>query len=255
MSDAAQPTPQPSSRLLQQVRSSYGRGTVPFGQAAMPAPPVVSVPTPDVMAAPANPPNSITEQLAVLDQVLTQVETQAVAQQPPAPVVTPTAQVAQPPAPPAPVATPTVDPSMAAAIPLAVDQATNTLNPAQPVGTTAKEAVVTVPEQPKVDAASGMQVVEYEPTPEISPEVASYLQKVEENQDQLPQEIVITGDATQLVSPAPTLRPVIVLPITPEIEAAGAKKSPQWSIRWLVEWSRRLMKAFSGKILYAEETS
>lgn len=253
MSDAAQPTPHPSSRLLQQVRSSYGRGTVPFGQAAMPAPPVVSVPTPDIMAAPANPPpNSITEQLAVLDQVLTQVETQAAAQQPPAPVVTPTAQVAQPPAP---VATPTVDPSMAAAIPLAVDQATNTLNPVQPVGTTAKEAVVTLPEQPKVDAASGMQVVEYEPTPEISPEVASYLQKVEENQDQLPQEIVITGDATQLVSPAPTLRPVIVLPITPEIEAAGAKKSPQWSIRWLVEWSRRLMKAFSGKILYAEETS
>lgn len=220
----------------------------------MSAPPVVSAPTPDVVATPSNSTNSIAEQLAVLDQVLTQVETQAAAQQPPAPpVATPTAQPAPPQTQPQP--TPTVDPSMAAAIPLAVDQATNTLNPVQPVGTTAKEAVVTLPEQPKVDAASGMQVVEYEPTPEISPEVASYLQKVEENQDQLPQEIVITGDATQLVSPAPTLRPVIVLPITPEIEAAGAKKNPQWSIRWLVEWSRRLMKAFSGKILYAEETS
>jgi len=51
---------------------------------------------------------------------------------------------------------------------------------------------------------------------------------------------------------APALKPVIILPITPEVEAVGAKKGPQWSVRWLVEWSRRLMKMFSGKILYAD---
>jgi hypothetical protein len=45
---------------------------------------------------------------------------------------------------------------------------------------------------------------------------------------------------------------VIVLPITPATEDAGERKNPKWSIRWLVEWSRKLMKAFSGKIIYRE---
>lgn len=216
MSDAAHPT----TSLLQQIRSSYVQGTGPLSVKVAPVQPVSATP-------------STQDQLAALDTVLTQVEAQLAAQQP-APV--------------------TPSPAIAAAMPLAIDQATNTLNPPTPGGTTAKEAIDrgTHVEQPPVDAGTGIQVVEVEPTPEISPEVAEYLQRVEQNDQQQPQEIVIAGDTAQLIPQAPTLKPVIVLPITPEVEAAGAKKNPQWSVRWLVEWSRRLMKMFSGKILYAD---
>jgi hypothetical protein len=142
---------------------------------------------------------------------------------------------------------------MTQAIPQAVDAAAQAASAVQQgAGTSRKEAAESVSlDQIAADAARGVQVVETEPTPEISPEVESYLEKVQENKDMAPPEIVIadTSQALPTNHQFPS-QPVIVLPITPEVEAAGAKKSPQLSIRWLVEWSRRLMKAFVGKIIY-----
>ena len=130
----------------------------------------------------------------------------------------------------------------------------DTLNPAYASGTTSKEAPSGITlERPAFDqAGGGIQHVEQEKNVEISPEVESFITKVAEHTDQLPQEIVI-ADQT---SPVPTTKylatPVIILPITPEIEKAGAKKAPQFSVRWLVEWSRKLMKAFAGRVIYRE---
>lgn len=227
--------------LLQQVRLSFGQGNSVLSQASPPIKPATV---------------STQEQLAILDRVLQQVE-QHVAIAVTAPVSSPVTE--SPPGSSVPPVSPPVQTlplqSMSAAVPLAVAQASDTLNPsvAMPVST-AKEAVErsAQPDMAKVDAGTGVQVVEYETTPEIPVEVESFLQRVEDNQDQLPQEIVIAGNAAQLINQPPALKPVIVLPITPEIEAVGAKKNPQFSVRWLVEWSRRLMKMFSGKILYSE---
>lgn len=214
--------------VLQKIRSSYVQGTSPLNTTSLSQVSPRMQPLVPPAAADAN--QALKDQLTVLDAVLSQIEAKVVAAQP------------------------VVSPVLSAAVPLAIDQATNTLNPVAPAVGTAKEAVNrgAQGEQLKVDAGSGIQVVEYEPSPEISPEVAEFLQKVEQNQNQQPQEIVIAGDVAQLLPQTPVLKPVIVLPITPEVEAVGAKKGPQWSVRWLVEWSRRLMKMFSGKILYAD---
>jgi hypothetical protein len=106
-------------------------------------------------------------------------------------------------------------------------------------------------EQFAADAATGVTAAESEPSPEISPEVESYLQKVEQQVDLAPPEVVIAdGSQTQPAGYQYPSQPVVVLPITQEEEKLGAKKSPKFSLRWLVEWSRRLMKIFVGKIIY-----
>ncbi len=99
----------------------------------------------------------------------------------------------------------------------------------------------------------GMQAVEFEATPEIQPELAEYLQQVEDTQNQMPNEVAIAQDQQQMVMQvAPIAQPVIVLPLTPEVEKAGEKRSSQFSIRWLVEWSRKIMKIFEGKVVYRD---
>jgi len=119
----------------------------------------------------------------------------------------------------------------------------------------AKETVESAASPDRVTGdAIGSGPIEIEPSKELEVpvEVESYLQKVAENQDQLPQEIVVADDGANFTTRDYPKTPVIVLPITPEIEQAGAKKSPQFSIRWLIEWSRKLMKVFSGMVIYRQ---
>ncbi len=109
----------------------------------------------------------------------------------------------------------------------------------------------TAPAQATVESGQSVQYVEYEPNPELPPEVEGFLNHVEQHADQAPKEIVI-ADITQSL---PTThhfpsQPVVVIPITPDAEAAGAKQSPKFSIRWLVEWSHKIMKMFVGKVVY-----
>lgn len=138
-------------------------------------------------------------------------------------------------------------------VPQVIVDKTNTLNPQYPVGPAgSKESVESVSlDQLAVDAARGAKQVELEPTPEIPPEVESYLQKVEDHTATAPKEIVIAdGSNTQPTDHHYPAQPVVVLPITSEEEKQGATKSPKFSIRWLVEWSRKIMKVFSGKVIY-----
>ena len=152
------------------------------------------------------------------------------------------------------VSNPTAEGMLTQAMPQALNQVAMKQDSLQQsaTSTTQKEAAESVNlDQIAVDAARGAQLVEVEPQPEIPPEVESYLQKVDERTDTAPQEIVI-ADGSQTVPtkhPYPS-QPVVVLPITKDEEKEGIKKSPKFSIRWLVEWSRRLMKVFMGKIIY-----
>jgi hypothetical protein len=149
--------------------------------------------------------------------------------------------------------------SVAQALPLAIDEMTDTLNPTTPIsgGGTVKEARepgITL-ERPAADQVPGVQYVEEEKhheNAEIPPEVESYIMQVENHQEQVPEEIVI-GDQ-QAIHPSTKYlaQPVIVLPITPEEEKKGASKGSQFSIRWLVEWSRKVMKMFSGRVVYKQ---
>lgn len=156
---------------------------------------------------------------------------------------------------------PVAQPDVAAAAefeqPMAVDTMIDTLNPPNVGGGTAKEAPllsVTV-EHPAIDQSGGVQYVETERSHELPPEVDGFLKKVEDNIDQIPQEIVIADPQSGQTLPRVMAQPVVVLPISAKIEDEGKKKAPTYSIRWLVEWSWKMMKRFSGKVVYRDEES
>ncbi len=135
-----------------------------------------------------------------------------------------------------------------------LDQADVQLNPPAPTSTGAKEAAEanTSPDLSPFDVGA-IQYVEQEKSPEIPVEVEGYLQKVEDIADQKPPEIFIADGTQESDTATYPSRPVIVLPITEEIEDAGLKKNHTFSIRWLVEWSQKIIKMFAGKVIYRQE--
>lgn len=144
--------------------------------------------------------------------------------------------------------------AFAQVIPQATLDSTDTLNPQQAATALKETESAKTPDVSPVESAAGVQAVEYEPKPELPPEVEGYLQQVEEHPDKLPDEIVVADGTTQFsTTQQPAKKPVIVLPITPEMEKAGASKPVHWSIRWLVEFSRKIMKMFVGEVVYRPE--
>ena len=103
-----------------------------------------------------------------------------------------------------------------------------------------------------VEAGAGLQYVEQEKSPEIPPDVDKYIKKVGQNKIQPPQEVVVADQSEQTAQSQYAAEPAAVLPITQETEQKGKRKSPKLSIRWLVEWSRKIIKMFSGKVIYRQ---
>jgi hypothetical protein len=231
MSDTAQnPSPVP-----QTPTSTYDTGlNIAFTGAQtgnVPAEPQVQ---PQPMSQPimndAVPPNTAA---VVSDQVMTGALSPQLAQQ----VPDPTTAIAQ-------------------AVPQVIDQVTDTLNPQHAVGGTVKESrdANIILEKPAVDQIPGVQYVEQERNAEVElpPEVDGFLKEVENHHDQVPQEIVIADQQGMHPTTQYLAKPVVVLPITPEVEKKGQGKNTQFSVRWLVEWCHKVMKAFSGKVIYRE---
>lgn len=133
-------------------------------------------------------------------------------------------------------------------------QASDPLNPPQASQASTKEKLASSSSMDQItpDSGTGIQYVEQEKTPEIPVEVESYLQKVEDTADEQPHEIVIADGTTEVAGTAYPSRPVIVLPITQAMEDEGEKKSPKFSLRWLVEWSQKIIKMFAGKVIYRD---
>lgn len=136
----------------------------------------------------------------------------------------------------------------------AISNATNTLNPDNPART-AKEKLqsTAVLDSAPIEMGGNPQAVEVEKLPEISPEVESFLHRVEDHADQAPKEIVIADGTVESSKTNYPSTPVVVLPITHEEEEEGRKKSPKFSFRWLVEWSDKVIKLFAGKAIYRKE--
>ncbi len=123
-----------------------------------------------------------------------------------------------------------------------------------PVSSTRKE--IEGASQQSIEQGANVQVVEVEKSPELSLEVEKYLQEVHDDKDQAPKEIAIADEIANLPTQNQFVsEPVIVVPITPEIEKRGKRKSPKFSIRWLVEWSQKIIKMFAGKVVYLEPAS
>lgn len=133
----------------------------------------------------------------------------------------------------------------------AINQSTNTLNPSNPTRS-AKEKLATSSsiDTAPIDAGGGVMLVEHEKMPEIPVEVESFLHRVEDHQDQAPQEIVIADGTVETSKANYPSTPVVVLPITQDEDKEGQKKSLKFSLRWLVEWSHKVIKLFAGKAIY-----
>jgi hypothetical protein len=163
-----------------------------------------------------------------------------------------------------PTSTSPIPAAIAQAVPTAVtqaaDQADDQLATAY-AGRSVKEKVdaAVSPDQALVDAGTGLGQVEVEPpvpSPEITPEVEAFLQEVKDESTLPPQEVVLADGTEELPAPAQMpSKPVIVIPITTKTEKKGKWKGPKFSVRWLVEFSRKIMKMFKGMVIYrtAEE--
>lgn len=138
------------------------------------------------------------------------------------------------------------------ALPVAVAASTDTLNPAVPVGPAVAKERVAGSDQTAVEAAASIQYVEQEPSPEIPVEVETFIQRVTDHSQTAPHEVVIADGTQEQAKAAYPSRPVVVLPITQQVEEEGQKKSPKFSIRWLIEWSHKIIKMFAGKVIYRQ---
>lgn len=100
---------------------------------------------------------------------------------------------------------------------------------------------------------AGVQSVEHEKRPEIPPEVEEYMTEVQDDQAQLPDEVVVADGQMPTVQPHYVAKPVIVLPMTKEEIEKGLKSPKTHSYRWLSEWAHKIWKMFSGEVVYQDD--
>jgi hypothetical protein len=227
----AKPYVQPKTSILYKLRSSFNpENRQLLAQQSLTQQPLIQQSASD------QPALTQLDALNVLDQVITEVENDAAQQNSPAV---------------------TFDGSLAQALPQATQQAIAASQPQIGGRAMAKESAVATMNLDQIvgdiAGAGGPSEVEPPKELEIPVEVESYLQQVENHQDQLPQEIVVADDGANIVTRPYPKQPVIVLPMTPEIEKVGASKPPSFSVRWLVEWSRKIMKMFEGMVIYRQD--
>jgi hypothetical protein len=125
--------------------------------------------------------------------------------------------------------------------------------PPNPTPVSKKEAYTVNSAEISADLPNGVQAVEQEPNPEIAPEIESFLEQKQENIDKLTEEIVVADNQPISKQTKFPTKPVVVVPITEEQRKKGKRKSPQFSLRWLVEWSLKIIKKFSGEVIYRQE--
>lgn len=129
------------------------------------------------------------------------------------------------------------------------------VDPAQPVnyGTASRKEAPEGGFNSVLEQPVSIQYIEEEKAPELPLEVEKYIQEVQEDKDKAPKEIVIADDANNMADDNQYVAErVVVLPITPEIQTIGQRKSPKLSIRWLIEWSKKIIKIFEGKVIYRQ---
>ena len=85
---------------------------------------------------------------------------------------------------------------------------------------------------------------------EVGPEVKDWLTELETGEEiQLPQPV--TDDHGQiLVNPAAPQQPKIVLPLDQPAYQTGFKKTVFDSVRWLVEWMKRIILMFPERAIF-----
>ncbi len=99
----------------------------------------------------------------------------------------------------------------------------------------------------EIEPKSVEQVPKVElPTPvEETPEVESWIEKVEKRFGRVPNKTVTPMDDTVVVQNQSNSQPPVVLPISHQQIMVGKKAKPELSIAWLVTWMLRQIKVLT----------
>ena len=89
-------------------------------------------------------------------------------------------------------------------------------------------------------------IIEVGREPEVAPQTG--IEKLEKEQYILPTPVLDDQTGQVLVSPPAPIAPEIILPITTEEYQMGLEAKIENSLRWLAEWSKRLIKLFGEKV-------
>ena len=235
-------------------------GQQPPTQAAAPQPPTPSPSPAQTAVGQSDPVQGVStgDSLDLLESIVNETASAQTSSQVVPPVATPavTANPGMAQDPPAQPAVPLAgEPDVSAQAVISTIQTTeDPLNPLNPAPASAKENFErpAAPDAASLDVGGAVQQVEVERNPEVPIEVEGFLQRVEDFSVQEPQEVVIADGTSEQASTNYSSRPVIVLPISAEDEQKGKNKSPKYSIRWLIEWSHKVIKMFAGKVIYRQ---
>ncbi len=133
-------------------------------------------------------------------------------------------------------------------------RAKETLNNQLPIENTSVAETVQTPES-QVEVP--VEVVSNPELAELSKEIKEVSQESKEQREQAlikEKQQEIDRLATEVVAPvAVSNKPVVVLPITAKSKEEAKFKSTRYSVRWLVEWCKKIAKMFSGAVVYKEE--
>jgi len=89
-------------------------------------------------------------------------------------------------------------------------------------------------------------IIEVGREPEVAPQTG--IEKLEKEQYILPTSVLHDQTGQVLVSPPAPIAPEIILPITAEEYQMGLEAKIENSLRWLAEWSKRLIKLLGEKV-------
>ena len=100
----------------------------------------------------------------------------------------------------------------------------------------------------KIDRGERFPVVERKA--EVEPGVKDWLTQLETGEEiQLPQPVRDQGGQV-LVKPIAPQQPKIILPLDNQAYLAGFKKTVADSVRWLVEWMKRVILIFPDRVVF-----
>jgi len=104
------------------------------------------------------------------------------------------------------------------------------------------------------ETGSSAHSTEIEPAKEMEPEVEKLVGKIRSHKMKGPKETVIAATEEPKTTPRTVAQPVVVLPLSEKGMKTGRAKGPQFSIRWLFEWStRQILRLKDFLVVYREE--
>lgn len=110
------------------------------------------------------------------------------------------------------------------------------------------------------ESAESIKPAENLATPEMN-ELSKELQEVSKETKEQREQAEIAAKQQEIsnlaaLSATPVAvsdKPVVVLPITEKSKEEAKFKSTKYSVRWLIEWCKKVAKIFSGAVVYKED--